>query len=415
MKRRGGYAWGGPGTVELLHTKYFSPHIDEQSFLQLYESDTLSRIKADFDITDMWVTYSWGFSDAREEKHSEFLQKKLQNFQKLGIKTHLYVQGFNLVTEDFPEFQGWCKDINNKPLLYSKGRTFICPNHPDTQKILQKRVEQAAREDGNGVFVDNILFGYPPPFVRKDYLPFFGCNCLHCQKLYFKKYGEPLRFNRKCSPKSLQNYLDFRAESVTKMIASLSAITRKNKKEFGINLYDPLLHDSEWMYGYKLTDLLPHLDYLLIENHALNPEIGGNEYLKPLRKLTEKPIFVVSYNQGIGFDEAFTREQYTSLAQELESQNMSPCFKLTEFRTKNIWHAITFPLAKGDKITFQPRRFQAMPLQTTSHIAAIFFDITTRLLLWGIRQYFTSELFNASINALQIYSKNLHRPRKFTS
>lgn len=30
------YAWGGPGTVRLLKTKYFYPSIDEQSFLTLY-------------------------------------------------------------------------------------------------------------------------------------------------------------------------------------------------------------------------------------------------------------------------------------------------------------------------------------------------------------------------------------------
>lgn len=409
MKRRGGYAWGGPSTLELLRTKYFSPHIDEQSFLKLYDLPSLQKIQAEFALTDIWVTYTWGFSDAKEHKQHRFLQSKLKNFSQLGLKTHLYVQGLNLVTKDFPTFTGWCRDTENKLLPYSKDRAFICPNHPESLEHLKKNVLQAAKEQGHGVFVDNILFGFPPPLVRKDYLPFFGCNCSFCKQKYFEKYGEELIFDTKCTPSTVKNYLAFRSDSTKKLIQTLSKIVRAEKKAFGINLYDPMLHDDEFMYGYKLQDLLPYLDYLLIENHALNPAIGGNQYLAPLKKMTNKPIFVVSYDKGIGFDASFSKNQYAHLARELEEQAMIPCFKLTEFISSNTWHAVRFPLPSKEhhahkKISPQPKDLLSIKWWEPPVFRVI--GAVSRII---IRAYFSSQLINRLVNMLGLYSLALHQ------
>jgi hypothetical protein len=62
--KAGMYAWGGPGTIRLLQTKYHSPQIDVPSFLTLYDRDRVQQAKRIFNLTDAWVTYSWGFADA---------------------------------------------------------------------------------------------------------------------------------------------------------------------------------------------------------------------------------------------------------------------------------------------------------------------------------------------------------------
>lgn len=414
MKRRGGYAWGGPATIELLKTKYFSPHIDEKSFLQLYEKKTLSKIQKTFGITDMWVTYSWGFSHQKEQEQYAFIRQKLPHFAQLGIKTHLYVQGLNLVTADFPKFSGWCRDASGRKLLYSKGRAFICPNHPDTINLLEERVQQAAREKADGVFVDNILFGYPPPFLKKNFLPFFGCNCDACQKLFKKTYGKELLFNTKCSAETIKQYKDFRVKSIESLIKKLSQIVKQEKKEFGINLYDPLLHTPEWNYGYKLTTLLPNLDYLLIENHGLNADIGGNGYLQPLRQQTDKRIFVVSYKDGIGFDHDFSLDEYQKLAEELENQEMHPCYKLTEFVTENVWHAVRFPLKRSSVPVQNTHSLQRRNIVSAQTWEFPFLFLFSQMIGEIIHLYFTSRLFHSLVNRFGQYSRALHTPRLYS-
>ncbi|MCD4686006.1 MAG: hypothetical protein K8S97_08720 [Anaerolineae bacterium] len=68
MSRIGLYAWGGPGTIRLINTKYHAPRIDAASFMQLYEPEFLRAARATLGVTDMWVTYSWGFGDAAEQE-----------------------------------------------------------------------------------------------------------------------------------------------------------------------------------------------------------------------------------------------------------------------------------------------------------------------------------------------------------
>ena len=80
--RVGIYAWGGPGTVRLLQTKYHRPKIDQASFLELYDFPSLQKLKQLFGVTDAWVTYSWGFSDETESVDRRFIQLKLKNFAK---------------------------------------------------------------------------------------------------------------------------------------------------------------------------------------------------------------------------------------------------------------------------------------------------------------------------------------------
>lgn len=339
-QRVGIYAWGGPGTIRLLQTKYPSPKIDNLSFLHLYDASYLSQAKELFGVTDAWVTYSWGFSSKKEHEDYSFLRRRLSIFKQLGIKTHAYVQGLNVVTADFSEQDLFCRDGWGKLVPYSRGRSFICPNNPAARSLLCDRVQLASEEDCDGVFVDNILFGLPPFTVHADILPFFGCSCNHCQRAFEVAFGYPLPLKEKMH-QQITDYLQFRSSSVTGLIKELATIARKKKKEFGINLYDPYLRNDVLFYGYSLLAIEPYLDYFLIENHSLPSQPrSSNDHLVPLLRSTQKPVFVVSYKNGIGFEPEYSQRDLNAIASESVRLGYQPCYKVTEFTTKGVWHTL---------------------------------------------------------------------------
>ncbi len=350
-KRVGIYAWGGPGTIRLLKTKYHSPKIDTESFYRLYELEYLRKAQELFGITDAWITFSWGFSDATEQEDYQFLRDKLPNFQELGIKTHAYVQGLNVVTKDFDTEDLFCLDPWGNRLSYSKGRSFICPNNPNTVTLLTARVERACVEDVDGIYVDNILFGIPPFAVFSDFLPFFGCSCSHCQEQFQTQFGYALPLTEK-KGQQVSDYLGFRATSTQKLIERLSRITHANQKQFGINLYDPTLRLDTLYYGYKLKLIEPFIDYLLIENHSLpSKKNSGNTHVHSLIQAAKRPVFVVSYKNGIGSEPQFSQADIDAIFTESEALGYNPCLKVTEFTTHGIWHTLDLSLLQRPSST----------------------------------------------------------------
>jgi len=340
VQKVGLYAWGGPATIRLIETKYHSPQIDTHSFLGLYDLDSLQRIRDTLNVTDMWVTYSWGFNDHREQEDYDFIASRLPNFAKVGIQAHAYIQGLNVVTADFPNADFFAVDGAGQPLSYSKGRRFICPNHPAARQLILDRVESACQLDFAGIYVDNILFGLPPVYVREGYASSFGCACSFCQERFLQLYGYNFVPYEK-EGKQLQDYLEFRCNSVFTLLKSAQEITHTYHKELGINLYDPVLLDPRLYYGYDLEHITPLLDYFMVENHQhpLSSEVG-NQHLRSFIRQAKKPVFVVSYKQGIGREPSFTQQDFDTIATEANQLGYAPCYKGTEFTTHGEWHAV---------------------------------------------------------------------------
>ena len=336
--RIGAYFWAGPGTIRLLQTKYHSPRIDKDHFLQAYDLPYLQKLKELFGTTDAWITFSWGFSDQTEKKDYHFLRKKLKNFQNLGIRTHAYIQGFNVVTKEFANQDFFCSDHWGNQQSYSKGRSFICPNHPQTRQLIISRIKKALQENVNGIFIDNILFGFPPIKSSSNFTPFFGCACSYCQKKFYQRFDYLLP--KHFSKSQLQDYLLFREKSVTKLVKEFSQLVHAKQKEFGINLYDPILRNSRLYFGYSLEKIESYLDYFLIENHSLPSQKRNNNHLLPLIQKTNKPVFVVSYQEGIGFEPQYTQAQINNIFSEAKQINYSLCLKMTEFTSQKTWHCL---------------------------------------------------------------------------
>lgn len=334
------YAWGGPSTIDLLNTKYFSPKIDEDSFLDMYDLDWLKQAKETFNVTDMWISYSWGFSEAREETQKEFVRKRLANFKKLGIRTHLYVQGYNLVTTDFPDQDLWCTNKRGTKLGYSRNRTLTCPNNPAFQKLFLDRIEQASQEECDGVYVDNIIFGLPPFYVSKKKSGFQGCHCQFCRTEFESMFSTPLTLKLLHSTAGVQKYVQFRTRSNASLLQKASNIARKHDKLFGVNLYDPVQYVPELHFGYNLNQLSPMLDYYLIENHGVSHKIPGNLHLQEFIQQSDKPVFIVSYKKGVGVDGEYTQSDINKIWSEASHFSYAPCLKATEFITDKIWHGL---------------------------------------------------------------------------
>lgn len=339
--RVGLYAWAGPDTIRMTRLKYGDrSRIDEASFLELYNPDALGHLRATLGVTDMWVTYSWGFGDEAERAQREFLRSKLPNFRDAGIATHAYVQGFNVVTADFAERDFFCADGQGRRQPYARGRSLICPNAPATRELLLQRVRAASEEDVDGVFVDNMLFGVPPVAVYRDFLPPFGCACRWCKAAFERECHMPLPLHGIEGEEHIGAFLRFRAASIAHVIGECAALVRAKGKAFGVNLYDPLHHTPELYFGYGLESLQPHLDYHLIENHALRHDSSvENAHLEPLLTV-QKPTFVVSYRDGIGRDGAYNQRDVDAIMSDAKAKGYAPCLKASEYIMDGVWHAL---------------------------------------------------------------------------
>jgi hypothetical protein len=407
--RVGLYAWGGPETVRLLKTKYNHPRVNEESFLHLYDENTLREWKRKFKITDAWVTYSWGFSDETEQEGYLFLRNRLAHFKKLGIHTHAYVQGLNLVAADFKDVDVFCEDVSGKHIPYSKGRLLTCPNNPNFLNLHIHRVRQASAEKVDGVFIDNIVFGSPPIAAFSDYMPPFGCFCRYCKQKFrsFYHYDLPTKgFNKK----QILDYMSFRTQSVSAWLAACQKIVQGKNKEFGVNLYDPTLHTPELFFGYSLTQIEPLLSYLLIENHTHPISVtNGNHHLKKIVSQFHKPVFVVSYKEGIALERTFSQQDIEAQVREAQKIGFYPCIKASEFTTNGIWHtldifslALSNPYRKPHTVRIKKRR-----LKPSTMAQRTFFRLLTYLFAPALTYLLENVILWSIAIELKLYQRQL--------
>ena len=321
-QRVGYYCWGGPGLIRMLQTKYFSPRIDTHSLLRTYDYDVLQAAKETFGITDVWATLSWGFSDATEKEDWEFLRARLDNFHRLGLRVHAYIQGPNVVYREFPDRDWYCRDPQGRLIAYHRGRKLTCVNHPEFRAFLQERVRRACAMDIDGVFIDNAFLGQLGfPGAEP------GCRCAICKKLW--------------SPERTSTYGQFRIESLLGCMRDLAKIAHDAGKEFGSNSLDPRF-DAEHVYGTDLRALADIQDYLLFETLTMPDASTGRGNAAVHRVLTDgltkKPVFVVSYKKGIGFDGTFSQKNIDDIFSEAACIGCCPALKGSEYLTNGTWH-----------------------------------------------------------------------------
>src|SRR5215216_969816 len=219
----------------MIRLKYPQHKVDRPSLWHAYDPDQLRQAREKLGTTDAWVSFSWGFSEATEQEDYAFLRKHLGNFHRLGIKTHAYVQGTNLVLEEHRDQDYYCRDHRDRLIPYHRGRKLTCPNNPAFQAYIHRKVALALAEEVDGVFVDNIHFGMFPLLLGKNRATFFGCRCQHCQRRFQQEVGVsiPALFNVQSTV--FQAYVAFRVQSLMALVQDLATQVHAAGKEFGTN------------------------------------------------------------------------------------------------------------------------------------------------------------------------------------
>ncbi|MBP9773052.1 MAG: hypothetical protein KBD00_00295 [Candidatus Peribacteraceae bacterium] len=363
--RIGVYYWAGPGTIRMIKQKFFSPRIDEEAFLRAYDVDVLSQYKEKLGITDAWISYSWGFSDDQEQEDRQFLRERLENFKQLGIATHAYVQGTNLVYASHRDTDYYCRDHRGSLIPYHKGRRLCCINNPQFRRLLAGRVQAACFENVDGVFLDNFHFGQFPIPVGK-YTTFFGCYCDYCQKNFAEYCGLSIPLLHDLRDLSTQHYIDFRVECMKQLSEELSSIAHRAGKQFGVNGLDANL-DTQLFYGYNIADLDRNHDYLLIENFN-HPFVRGNDALSPIIASAAKSVFIVSYKNVIGRHAMFSQRDVDAVYTESRNLGYFPCYKASEFTTKKLWQPLLIshlekPQRLASRVQLYPKKKRKKKVQ----------------------------------------------------
>jgi hypothetical protein len=389
MDRVGYYCWGGPGTIRMIHVKFFNPRIDEESLMTCYDYDYVARVQELFGVTDFWVTYSWGFSDETEEEDRRFVLDRLDNFKKLGIRTHAYIQGPNLVSSEFPDKDWWARDEKNRMIPYYRGRRMTSIHHPEYVDFLRQKIERTHGLGFDGIYVDNIQHGQLGIPHRRKGLPFVFCGdySQHARDAFQQATGHDIPTDFQRNPEVARAYLDFRVEANTDFIATMAEAAHSGGMVFGSNFYDPKF-DPYSVYAIDLVRTAAVQDYVLFENHALPTSVDTrhhNQYIEELIDLyyPTKPVFVVSYKKGIGMAPQFTQEDIDNVFSEAAQSNFHVCLKGGEFTTKGIWHSLYLD-------DYRPPRydvaFRRRPARRASRVVnrAVTFPLSRRL----IRRYY---------------------------
>lgn len=107
--------------------------------------------------------------------------------------------------------------------------------------------------------------------------------------------------------------------------------------EFGTNSFDPKFR-MDYVYGTYLDKISELQDYILFENHSLPSKNHTNVYIDKLTKAISKPVFVVSYKKGIGFESEFTQTDFDNIYSEDKKLKFYACLKGSEYTTNGVWH-----------------------------------------------------------------------------
>lgn len=347
-KRVGMYCWAGPGTIRMIQLKYPNQTINKDSLMASYNLDQLREAQNNLGVTDAWVSFSWGFSEQTEQADYQFIASKLKNFKKLGIKTHAYIQGPNLVYDEHQKTDYWCVDQHNRRIPYHRGRYMTCVNKPETQAYIRHKIEGALEYEFDGIYVDNFYFGLLP-LITGNKVSFFGCRCQNCQQKFSQRFeGKQIPDSFELGSQLLQDYTRFRSDSLMSFASELASLVHASGREYGSNSFDLSL-DTTFYFGTDIELLSQIQDYILVENHMLPRPNKNNSHLKPWIQKLNKPVFVVSYKKGIGQESTYSQSEFDAIFSESQELGYYPCYKASEFNQGNVAINLDFTQLKPVK------------------------------------------------------------------
>lgn len=388
LDRIGYYCWAGPGTIRMIKVKYFDPQIDAASLMTSYDYDYLARLKDLFGITDFWGTYSWGFSDQTEVEDRRFLIDRVENFKRLNIRLHAYIQGPNLVYDEFPDKNWWARDERGRLIPYYKGRR-MCSIHSDEYlDYVVRKIQDTHNLGFDGIYVDNIQHGQLGVPNKPGELPFVFCGDASefARERFRQSTGLSLPNDLEKDPGLTRAYLDFRVDENVRYVGLLADAAHAGGMAFGTNFYDPKF-DPTYIYAIDLERMAALQDYLLFENHSLPSSDGkiNNLYIEELieQHNIQKPVFVVSYRNGVGMAPQSTQEELDNVFSEGAVARFRLCLKGSEFTTRNVWHNLHLDDYES------PQQDKVLPrVHDPSNLWALFLALKFPPFRWLLKRYY---------------------------
>lgn len=338
--------------------------------MHAYDYDQLAVLQETFGVTDVWATYSWGFADEREEEDRRFLLERVENFKKLGLTLHAYVQGTNVVYEDFAYKDWFARDECGRLVPYHRGRKVTCLNNPDFRDYIAEKIRAMRGLGFDGVFMDNVQMGQLAFGAARKHMPvaFAGCSCLSCRITFHEETGFAIPRKLKRGDDRSLAYLEFRTASTSDFLAMAAKEAHKGGMLFGSNSFDPGFH-TELVFGTDLKEVAKIQDYLLFENHSF-PANGTSHNAASERIAREvgKPVFVVSYKRPIGNDTAPTQRDLDLLFSESARAAFHPCLKGSEYVRKGVWHDLDASLYRAPDTSLPIRMAASRKRHLDQHV-----------------------------------------------
>jgi len=309
-----------------------------------------------------WVhlMYDWGFPPEIEQEDWQDFERATEIYHQLGSKIFAYVQTSNCVYDgSFRDKDWYARDPHGRKVYYYSGRYMTCLYHPQWKAHLKAVIEGAIQRGADGIFFDNLWDGCMPVSLFNAWLGAAGCHCEQCKEEYLKINGATIPTQVDPDNPESKDYLRWRADRLTALIADLSAYIEELKPgaPVSVNDYDIVMRATFLIYGQDTQALAKIKPITMIENFALprwdskpKPRLANNALtVRNARALIgEKAhLSVLSYDVGIGFDEVYPPRRYQQGIGEAAACGASMTIKGTEYFQEG-QHTVLVPKQYGE-------------------------------------------------------------------
>jgi hypothetical protein len=338
------YLWAGPGTVRMNKLKFMQVPVNESVHLQAHQNYGATIVIDRMNQNWPHLTYSWGFPPEIEIEDWNSFQEAADIYHGLGKKVFAYIQTSNCVYKgSFVQKNWYARNPSGKKFHYYTNRYMTCFHNNGWINYLKERINDAIIRGADGIFFDNMWYGCQPSSLLNTWLGSAGCYCPDCKAIYEIETGRPIPVDIITSNQDVLNYLTWRANQMSAIIAELSAYARSIKSNVVIsaNDYDCIMRPSYLIYGIDFQALSKIQDISMIENFALpewRPEkkirfTNNALTIRNARPFLEnnQHLSVLSYQVGIGFDPVYSTRRYLQGMAEATALGASMTIKGTEY------------------------------------------------------------------------------------
>lgn len=279
------------------------PEDVEQDYFWEYTEDHILRLKS-LGITLLIGQFHRGLGESDETQHQELARRQAELCHKHGIRHGVYLPNtiyYESMLKDAPECEDWVVHCHDGSKCYYGGeqtwRWAVCFNAPGWRKHLKRQIDIAINDvktdllhfDNLGqplaplncccqycrrFFSDYLLKRYPTAKAQERRFGFAGIGHVRIPDLKSQPFWQPWDLERIQNP-VLQEWLEFRTDTLTDYINEMAAHARSIKPDIAIDSNGQAVHGNNDGLCYGRGDKeaqVEHVDILWDENHDYRPD-----------------------------------------------------------------------------------------------------------------------------------------------